>query len=106
MQKYPVSRECQKQLNLHDLKGKVESVFEGSVREDGNMLIASFGALKELKVTTDGKVLMVETLMEPKVPPETQMETIRRYNHFLELSTGFTSKERAKRLQKEAKKGL
>jgi hypothetical protein len=106
MQKYPVSRESQKQLNLHDLSAKIETVFGGQVKEDGNMLIASFGALKELKVTTDGKALMVETLMEPKVSPESQMDTIRRYNQFLELATGFTSKERAKRLQKEAKKGL
>jgi hypothetical protein len=106
MQKYPVSRESQKQLNLHDLSAKIESTFGGPVREDGNTLVASFGALKELKVTTDGKVLMVETLMEPRVPPETQADTIRRYNQFLELATGFTSKERAKRLQKEAKKGL
>ncbi len=40
--------------------------------------------------------------MDPKVPEEVARETIRRYNAFLEDATGFTAKERAKRLKKSA----
>jgi hypothetical protein len=103
MQRYPVSRDCQKELNLSALRGKIEEVFGGQATEDGSFLVATFGALKQMKVGVDGKSLLVETLMEPKVPPETQAETIRRYNRFLEVATGYSSKERAKRMQKELK---
>jgi hypothetical protein len=36
---------------------------------------------------------------------DVQGETLRRWNVFLEQATGFTSKERSKRLQKKAKEG-
>ncbi len=40
--------------------------------------------------------------MDPKVPEEVARETIARYNRFLEDVTGYTSKERARRLRKES----
>ncbi len=40
--------------------------------------------------------------MNPKVPEEVARETIARYNRFLEEATGFSAKERAKRLRKSA----
>ena len=43
--------------------------------------------------------------MDPKVPPDVQQDTVRRYYAFLEHATGYTAKERAKKLQQAAKKG-
>ncbi len=40
--------------------------------------------------------------MNPKVTEEVARETIARYNRFLEETTGYSSKERAKRLRKSA----
>lgn len=104
MQTYPVSREARKGLNPADLSAKISEVFGVSPKNDGETLVVSYLAIKELKIRTDGKSLLVETLMEPKVPEVQQMATIKAYNHFLELATGLTAKERAKKLQAAAKK--
>ena len=104
MQSYPVSKIARKELTPSGLRSKIEEVFGTSPNEVGDALVVSYLAIKEMKVRTDGKSLLIETVMEPKVPTEQQMATIKAYNRFLEVATGFTSKERAKRLQAEAKK--
>ncbi|MGI0068558.1 MAG: DUF5611 family protein [Thermoplasmata archaeon] len=40
--------------------------------------------------------------MDPKVDVEIAAETVRRYNLFLERATGYSAKERAKKLRKSA----
>lgn len=104
MQKYPVSPKVMKELNLPTIQGKAQEVF-GSCSLDGEFLHAQFGALKDLKIGVEGKTLLVETTMDPKVPADVQQETIHRYYSFLEQATGYTAKERAKKLQQAAKKG-
>ncbi len=104
MQKYPVSPKVIKGLSPAALAGILKEVFGNSTAPD-DFVHATFGALKDLKVKVDSKMLLVETVMDPSVAPEMQQETIRRYNQFLERSTGYTSKERAKKLQQAAKKG-
>ena len=47
------------------------------------------------------KVLEVETVMDPSVDPEIAGDTVRRYNDFLYQATGFTAKERKKRMAKK-----
>ncbi len=106
MQTYPVSREARKDLSLDPLSKRMTEAFGVSPRVEGDTLLLSYLAIKELRVRTDGRSLMVETLMDPKVPGEQQMATIKAYNRFLELATGLTAKERAKKLQAEAKKGV
>ncbi|MDE1819573.1 MAG: DUF5611 family protein [Euryarchaeota archaeon] len=104
MQKYPVSPKVVKSLSLSTLQSVLQEVFgNGSTEEP--FAHASFGALKDLKVGFEGKSMLVETVMDPTVPSEVQQETIRRYNSFLERATGYTAKERAKKLQQAAKKG-
>lgn len=105
MQRYPVRREKFKELSSSDLKAKITEVFGTPASEAGEFVTASFGALKELKVGFDGKHLLVETRTEPAAPEADQMLTIKKYNQFLEVVTGYTSKERGKKLQQEAKKG-
>jgi hypothetical protein len=104
MTKYPVSPKVKGDLNPSKLQALMTEVF-GTCSAEGETLHASFGALKDLKVSVDGKQLLVETVMDPKVPPDVQSDTIKRYYSFLERATGYTAKERAKRLQQAAKKG-
>lgn len=63
---------------------------------------ASWGAISRLRVRADGRELLVDLTMDPKVSEEVARETIARYNRFLEETCGYTSKERAKRLKKTA----
>ncbi len=101
MQRYPVRRDHLAGLNLPDLETVARTTF-GAAERDGEFVRANFGALEELRVRAVGKELEVETRMNPKVPVDTAAETVRRYNQFLEAATGYSSKERAKRLRKSA----
>lgn len=103
MNRYPVSPKVAKQLTLPSLESTLHEVFGNCAKEDP-FLHVHFGALKDLRVGVEGKSLLVETIMDPSVAPEVQQDTIRRYYSFLERATGYTSKERAKKLQQAAKK--
>ncbi len=84
---------------MKDIFGKSEKLADGKFK-------TSFGALSSLTVTVkDKKVLTIETVMDPKVDTSVAAETVKKYNAFLESATGFTSKERVKRVQKKAKEG-
>jgi hypothetical protein len=61
---------------------------------------ASWGAIVRLSARAEGRDLLVDVTMNPKVPEEVARETIARYNRFLEEVSGYSSKERAKRLKK------
>ena len=100
---YPVSRTTLPTLTPEALQALLLESF-GSVRAEPDGLHASFGALKDLSAAVRGKGLEVRTVMDPAVPPGIQSETIQRYNRFLERATGFTAKERAKRLKSPAGK--
>jgi len=68
--------------------------------------VSSFGALKEIVAWPAKKnILGIDTKMDTTVANEVAQETIKAYNKFLETATGFTSKERGKRIQKKAKEG-
>jgi hypothetical protein len=43
--------------------------------------------------------------MQPDVDEETAIDTRKRYNKYMEEATGFTAKQRNKRLQKKLKEG-
>ena len=101
MQKYPVKAQVRKQLTLPKLVDLCRSSFE-TARMDGEAVVASYGALAELKTWLDGKDLAVDVKMNPLVESTLQQETIRRYNQFLQEATGFSSKERARKLRKSA----
>ena len=76
------------------------------MKKDGDCLVASYGALGELRVQVKSKaVLAIDTNMKTDVSNDVASDTIRRYNDFLLAATGFTSKERKKRLNEKLKKG-
>ena len=87
------------------LREIISSVF-GSVKAEGDELVSSFGAITRLEVKVLSKTSMDVTSTTDKTASiEMQTETVKRWNIFLEQATGFTSKERSKRLQKKAKEG-
>ena len=99
MQQYPVKARNHPPLTPQRIEEVARREFS-VVARDGDAVHASFGAIADLKGWVSAKALAVELRMDPSVAPEVQGETIRRYNRFLEELTGFSSKERAKRLKK------
>jgi len=105
MQEYEVRRGHQDNIEPEKLKAHMTDAF-GNVSEKDGKLASSFGAIKEIVAWPCKKnVLCVDTKMDTSVTNEVAQETVQAYNKFLEAATGFTSKERSKRLQKKAKDG-
>jgi hypothetical protein len=104
VQNYPVRTSHRGNLQPAALERLLSAHFEG-VGGSGEERTATWGAISRLSVRADGKELRVDVTMNPKVPNEVARETIARYNRFLEDVTGFSSKERAKRLRKSAGAG-
>lgn len=63
-----------------------------------------FGSFARLTCWLEDKSLMMESEPAPGTPKEAIQDTIRRFNDFLFKATGFTSKERTKRMGKVASK--
>lgn len=101
MQKYPVRASHRGNLDPSALDRIVRTHFEHA-EVAGGMTSASWGALARLSVRANGRELEVDVVMNPTVPDEVARETIVRYNRFLEETTGYTAKERARRLRKSA----
>ncbi len=101
MQKYPVRPTHRKNLAAAALADLARAHFDAA-EVDGPTVTARWGAIDRLVVRGDGRELAVELVMNPKVPEAVAVETIARYNRFLEASTGYGAKERARRLRKTA----
>ncbi|MCI4333792.1 MAG: DUF5611 family protein [Thermoplasmata archaeon] len=101
MQRYPVRTSHRGNLVPTALATVCQGHFDGA-KVEGDSVQCHWGAIERLTARADGKELAVELVMNPKVDAATAQETIRRYNAFLEAATGFSSKERAKRLRKSA----
>jgi hypothetical protein len=101
VQTYPVRADHRGNLEPAALEQLMTPIFE-KVTRSGDAVSTSFGAIDRLVVRADGRGLSVDVTMNPKVPVEVAAETVQRYNRFLEAVTGYTAKERAKRLRKSA----
>ncbi|HOO04384.1 MAG: DUF5611 family protein [Methanomassiliicoccales archaeon] len=87
------------------LRRLMEAAF-GSVTEEGDAYVSSYGAMGRIEVRMKGRTkLDISTVTDKNASPEVAADTIKRWNDFLERATGFTSKERRNRLQKKAKDG-
>jgi hypothetical protein len=101
MQRYPVRTSHRTNLAPEALATVCRTLFD-DVSTEGDAVRARWGAIEKLTARADGKDLAVELVMNAKVDATTAQETIRRYNAFLAEATGFSAKERAKRLRKSA----
>jgi hypothetical protein len=78
----------------------------GNVKEEGDKLVSSYGAITKVEAKLISKTALdIASESNKDAPLDVQAETVKRWNMFLEQATGFTSKERSKRLQKKAKEG-
>ena len=106
MQDYEIRRGHFAEIEGEKLGSIIEGVFGKANKIGDNSYETSFGAIAKLTATIrDKKSLTIDTVMNSKVDANTAADTVRKYNAFLEKATGFTSKERVKRVQKKAKEG-
>ncbi len=101
MQQYPVRTDHRSNLDLARLE-EIARAEIGAANREGDAVVATYGALRKLTVRAAGRELQVDAAMDPKVAEDVARETIARYNRFLQAVTGYTAKERAKRLRKTA----
>lgn len=105
MQEYQIKRGYTKQLRDSMVQGLRDHFgVEPDVSEDGRYTI-SYGALLRLDVWVgDGdKTLVVDTESDINSDDETIIDTNRRFRAYLQHVTGYTAKERAKRVKKSVK---
>ncbi len=71
---------------------------EVEIRDD--TFVISYKALKQMKVQIDGKKLCVDTESNTDVDVGEVSDTNRRFRRFLDAATGYTAKERVKKMKK------
>ncbi|MGA1866513.1 MAG: DUF5611 family protein [Thermoplasmatota archaeon] len=87
--------------NLFEL---MKEVF-GNCEHDGEWYRSEYGAMKPIKIKVLSKSELAMEINTVDIPEDQVLDTMRKRNFFLEKATGFTSKERLKRLKDKAKKG-
>ncbi len=96
MRAYSFKRGHQKGIDeIEDIMGKIF----GNVKREENKLISSYKGLERIEVWLEGKNMMAETKSK-KVNTEDSMDTIKKWNEFLFRVTGYTAKERKKKITK------
>ncbi|UCF08376.1 MAG: DUF5611 family protein [Thermoplasmata archaeon] len=105
MQTFDIKRGHYKQLENEGLE-KIMRETLGKVEKDGDKYIANYGAMKPIAVWIKSKKeLCIDITTDKDVSDDVALQTIRAKNQFLKMATGFSSKERSKRIQKKAKEG-
>lgn len=105
MQEYPIKRGFTKGFEVRMVDG-LETYFETQPEKSGDRYRISYGALTRLEVSTGekGKTLVVDTESDRSVEDdEVILDTNRRFRDYLQYVTGYTAKERAKKIQKVEK---
>ena len=105
MRDYELRRGHWKNIDGEKLLHLMQDVFSDGRKDGSGFVVENFGAISRLYVEQLGKThVRVDSTMNPKVSNEDAQKTLRAYNDFLELATGYDAKQRAKRAQAEAKK--
>lgn len=102
--RYDVKRGHFENIEGDKLKELMEDTFQEVQEEEEKLIVEDDGAISHLEVWTEGRTgLWVDLEMNDDVEEEIAVETISKWNDFLEEATGFTAKERKKRAKKKAK---
>ncbi|MEM3852590.1 MAG: DUF5611 family protein, partial [Methanomassiliicoccales archaeon] len=99
LNRYPIKRKLQKSVNEDLLFSILKEEFN-EARKEGEKAVTSYGALERLECWLEGKTLIVDTRSRKDVDDALALDTISKYNRFLERVTGYTSKERRKAAMK------
>jgi hypothetical protein len=101
---YELRRGHWKNIEGEKLLHLMQDVFLDGAPE-GKGYVAQYGAIERLYCEyLDRQTLRVDTKMKGDVAPDIAEDTRRKFYDFLELATGYNSKERQKRLKKEVEK--
>ncbi len=90
---------------LDRIKSTLEEEFPTEIRVEGGRLLLSYGALKSIEVSIEGKKLIVNTESSDEVGDDLILDTNKRFRNFLEKATGYTAKQRLQQAKKEVSKG-
>ncbi|TAJ44854.1 DUF5611 family protein [Methanofollis fontis] len=102
MQEYKIKRGYKTGLEERMIASFTEFFGVEPEERDGHHVI-SFGALKRLEVWLGpkGNTVLIDTESDLSAEDETILDTNRRFRKYLDAVTGYNSKERAKKMQKE-----
>jgi len=100
MQEYPVKRGFTKDLNTTMAEG-LKQCFGTEVKNLGDHYQVSYGALKLLDVTMGegGKTVIIRTESDKEASDEVILDTNRRFRKYLDFVTGYSTKERVKKVK-------
>jgi hypothetical protein len=103
MQEYPIKRGLTKDLETRAVT-EIKNCFGKEAEKTATGYRASFGALKRLDVAigAGGKSVIIDTESDMKVSDDVIMDTNKRFRKFLDVLTGFSTKERVKRAKTPA----
>lgn len=98
MQEYPVKRGLTKGLSTR-MVVEIKNCFGVDPTVSGGNYRISYGALKRLdvKVGSDGKSIIIDTESNLNVSDEVILDTNKKFRKYLDIITGFSTKERVKR---------
>lgn len=103
--KFDIKRGHGAQLEGDGLKNLMIESF-GDIKEENGAYVTSFGATTRFEVKFISKSeIEVNSESDKSASEEAMIESNRKYNDFMLKVTGFSSKERSKRMQKKAKEG-
>lgn len=90
---------------MERIRKVLEEEFLAEIKEENGKLLLSFGALKKIEVSINGKKLNVTTESDLGTSDELALDTNKRFRNFLEKATGYTAKQRLQMAKKEVSKG-
>ena len=91
--------------DMERIRKVLEEEFLAEIKEENGKLLLSFGALKKIEVSINGKKLNVTTESDLGTSDELALDTNKRFRNFLEKATGYTAKQRLQMAKKEVSKG-
>ena len=106
MQELDIRRGHYSNIEGEQLKNLMTEVFGDVSEADNGRYSSTFGAMAPIVAwIKDKKTLCVDISTNKDVDDSIALDSIKAKNKFLEAATGYTSKERLKRLKEKAKKG-
>lgn len=100
MQQYKLKRGFKPDIDR--IYSVMTECFSGEISRNEGAVETSFGAMSNIKVWIENKMLAVDTVSDKTVTDdETVLKTNKAFRDFLNKATGYTAKERIKNAKKD-----